>query len=154
MKDSLNALGTLVASDQGPILRAFGEEVRVLLTGEQTGGRQSLWFETTPPGGGPPPHYHTYEDETFFVLEGEVSFLQGGVWHPVGLGGVAHMPRGVIHTFKNTGERPLRMLISTAPAGFELFFARCADEFGRSGGPDMQRIVAISAEHGIHFVEP
>jgi len=150
----MNALGTLVASGQGPILRAFGEEVRVLLTGEQTGGRQSLWLETSPPGGGPPPHYHTKEDETFFVLEGEVSFFQGGVWHPVGPGGVAHMPRGVIHTFKNTGEQPLRLLISTAPAGFERFFARCADEFGRPDGPDMQRIVAISAEHGIHFVEP
>jgi hypothetical protein len=55
------------------------------------------------------------------------------------------MPRNVIHTFKNTGEQPLRMLSSTAPAGLERFCARCADEFGRPGGPNMQRIVAIRA---------
>jgi len=33
--------------------------------------------ETTPPGGGPPPHVHSDEDETLYVLEGEVEFLLG-----------------------------------------------------------------------------
>jgi uncharacterized cupin superfamily protein len=28
-----------------------------------------------PAGGGPPPHIHRNEDETFYVLEGEVEFL-------------------------------------------------------------------------------
>jgi hypothetical protein len=51
MNGSMNALGTVVAPGQDLILRAFGWEVRDLLTGEQTGGRQSLWIETTPPGG-------------------------------------------------------------------------------------------------------
>jgi hypothetical protein len=44
------------------------------------------------------------------------------------------------------------MLISTSPAGFELFFARCAEEFKKPDGPDINRVVEISAEHGIHFV--
>jgi hypothetical protein len=35
---------------------------------------------------------------------------------------------------------------------FEKFFARCADEFARPEGPDMKRVVEISAEHGIYFV--
>jgi uncharacterized cupin superfamily protein len=29
-----------------------------------------------PPDGGPPPHIHRNEDETFYVLEGEVEFLR------------------------------------------------------------------------------
>jgi hypothetical protein len=62
------------------------------------------------------------------------------------------MPRNVIHTFKNIGDTPSRMLIQTHPAGFETFFARCAQEFAKPGGPDMQRIAAISAEHGIHHL--
>lgn len=144
----------LVQPGQGRVVRAFGEEVEFHLTGEQTNGRLALWTEVTPPGGGPPPHYHLNEDETFLVLEGRVAFLEDGQWRECGPGSVAYMPRGVVHTFKNVGPAPSRMAISTSPAGFETFFTRCAGEFARPGGPDMQRIIAISAEHGIHFVEP
>ena len=144
---------TVVPSSQRQVLRAFGDEVHLRLTGEQTGGRLTLWMEITPPGGGPPPHYHLNEDETFYVIEGLVSFYRDGQWQEVTPGGAAFMPRGVIHTFKNVGQTPLRMLISTSPAGFETFFTRCADEFAKPGAPDMDRIMAISAEHGIHFVQ-
>lgn len=33
-------------------------------------------------------------------------------------------------------------------------FARCADAFNKRGRPDMSHVVAIAAEHGIHFVKP
>jgi hypothetical protein len=92
------------------------------------------------------------EDETFFVVEGRVSFFKDGEWQEVTSGTAAFMPRGVVHTFKNVGAGPLRMLISTSPSGFETFFARCAGEFAKPGVPNMERIIAISAEHGIHFV--
>ena len=60
--------------------------------------------------------------------------------------------RGVVHTFKNAGDQPSRMLISATPSGFEKFFARCAEEFAKAGGPNMARIIEIGVEHGIHFV--
>jgi quercetin dioxygenase-like cupin family protein len=154
MSESLNLVAAVVPSSQRQILRAFGEEVHLRLTGEQTGGRQTLWTEITPPGGGPPPHYHSNADETFYVIEGHVSFFKDGQWQEVTPGSAAYMPRGVVHTFRNVGQTPLRMLVSTSPSGFETFFAKCAEEFAKSGSPDMERIMAISAEHGIHFVEP
>lgn len=117
-----------------------------------TGGREALWTEITPPGGGPPPHYHLNEDESFYVMEGRVSFFAGGQWREVAPGTAVFAPRGSIHTFKNVGEQPSRMLIRTSPSGFEHFFARCAAEFAKPGPPDMARLVEISAEHGIHFV--
>jgi quercetin dioxygenase-like cupin family protein len=128
----------IVAPEEGRVLQAFGEEVTILLSGEQTGGRQTMWLETTPPEGGPPLHFHINDDETFHVLEGRVAFFQHSRWHEVGPGGSAFVPRGELHTFKNVGEQPSRMLLSTAPAGFEVFFSRCAEEW---------------AEHGIHFVK-
>jgi hypothetical protein len=63
------------------------------------------------------------------------------------------MPRGVVHTFKNVGDRPSRVLIMTTSSGFEKFFARCAEEFAKPGGPNMPRIIEIGVEHGIHFVQ-
>ncbi|MFN7138010.1 MAG: cupin domain-containing protein [Limisphaerales bacterium] len=133
-------------------LHAFGERVTLHLTGEQTNGQLTTWTEITPPGGGPPPHYHLQEDEHFVVLEGTVSFFQNDTWREVGPGGAVFMPRKVIHAFKNVGTQPSRMLITTTPSGFETFFAHCADEFKQPGGPDMNRILQIGAEHGIHFV--
>jgi hypothetical protein len=44
------------------------------------------------------------------------------------------------------------MLLTPTPSGFEKFFARCAEEFAKAGGPDMSRIVEIGVEHGIHFL--
>jgi quercetin dioxygenase-like cupin family protein len=146
-------LSVIVAPEKGRVLEAFGEEITILLSGEQTGGRQTMWLETTPPEGGPPLHFHINDDETFHVLEGRVAFFQNSEWQEVGPGGSAFVPRGELHTFKNVGDQPSRMLLSTAPAGFEVFFGRCAEEWAKPGGPDMARIFEIAAEHGIHFVK-
>jgi quercetin dioxygenase-like cupin family protein len=145
--------GIIVRKDSARVLRAFGEELTVLLDGERTVGNLTMWTENTPPGGGPPPHYHLNEDETFHVLEGRVGFLLDGEWNEVGPGGTAFMPRGVVHTFKNVGDQPSHMLIMTTPSGIEKFFQRCAEEFAKSGGADMSRLAEIGVEHGIHFVQ-
>ena len=144
---------TLVTQDDARVLHAFGERVIIHLDGEGTGGKLTVWTEITPPGGGPPPHYHLNQDETFHVIEGRVAFLLNGEWNEVGPGGTAFMPRSAVHTFKNVGDEPSRMLVMTMPSGFEKFFARCAEEFAKPGGPDMSRIIKIGAEHGIHFVQ-
>lgn len=143
----------VVNPGDGQVLRAFGEEVIFHLGGDQTGGRLTLWTELTPPGGGPPLHFHINDDETFHILEGRVAFYKKGQWHEVGPGGSTFIPRGEVSTFKNVGQQTSRMLLSTSPAGFENFFARCAEEFARPSGPDLARVKEIAAEHGIHFVQ-
>ncbi len=65
----------LTLPGQGTVLRAFGEEISILLSGAQTGGKFTLFSEITPPQGGPPLHYHDHEDEHFFVVEGRASYL-------------------------------------------------------------------------------
>ena len=45
------------------------------------------------------------------------------------------------------------MIVHLAPAGFEIFFEKCAAEFVKPGSPSMEKILAIGAEHGIHFVQ-
>ncbi|MGO9244571.1 MAG: cupin domain-containing protein [Verrucomicrobiia bacterium] len=139
---------------QGRVVHAFGEEAIFHLTGEQTGGKLTVWTNITPPGGGPPPHYHLNEDEWLLVQEGRVSFFDGKDWHEVATGGGVFAPKSTVHTFKNVGDTPCRMLVMTWPSGFEKFFARCAEEFAKAGGPDMERIGQIAGEHGIHFVQP
>lgn len=144
---------TVVREHGGEVLRAFGEQITVKLSTEQTQGALALWEELTPPGGGPPLHYHLNEEELFIVQEGQVQFFLDGEWSELGPGGVVFIPRGVVHTFRNAGERPTRQWVLATPSGFEQFMARCAGEFAQANGPDMARIGQISAEHGIHFIK-
>jgi quercetin dioxygenase-like cupin family protein len=144
---------TIISQDEGRVLHAFGQELIILLDGERTNGRLTAFINVNPPGDGPPPHYHATEDETFYVLEGRVAFLANGEWREAGPGASAFMPRGSVHTFKNVGEQPLRLLIVTVPAGLDKYFCRCDEEFAKPGGPDMSRVLQISEEHGIHFLQ-
>jgi hypothetical protein len=59
--------------------------------------------------------------------------------------------RGSIHSFRNVGETILRQLVHVVPSGFEDFFATMAGEWQAEGGPDMDRIVSISADFGISY---
>ena len=68
-------------------------------------------------------------------------------------GTTLYLPRGGVHSYRNAGATPLKMMVQAIPAGFDTFFARCTAEFNRDGGPDMERIVQISAEHGIYYAQ-
>ena len=142
----------IVRQHKGRKLNALGEEITILLDGERTSGRLTMWTEVTPPGGGPPPHYHSMDEETFHVIDGRIAFLVDEQWQEVGPGGSMFMPRGSVHRFKNVGDQPSHMLITTTPSGFENLFARCAEEFSKPGGPGMARIIEIGIAHGVHFI--
>jgi quercetin dioxygenase-like cupin family protein len=153
MNNSSNGGGAIVLPETAQKVSAFGDHVTFHLTGRETGGKYTLFTNVTPPGGGPPPHRHGNEDELFLVVEGQASFYYEGKWAEVPAGTSIFMPRNSIHTFKNTGDAPLKLMIQTSPSGFETFFTRCAEEFNKPGGPDMKRILEISAEHGISFAQ-
>jgi len=142
----------VVSPGVGQVVRAFGSEMIFHLTGKETQGRLMLATIIAPPGDGPPLHFHENEDETFLVQEGRCSFYADGQWGEVPPGTVVFAPKGSVHSLKNVGDGPMRVLVSAAPSGFEIFFARCAEAFAKPGGPDMARIVEISAEFGIQYV--
>lgn len=133
------------------VYRSLGDEIRFHAVGAETGGTHTLFTVVTAPGGGPPPHRHARESETFHVLEGRVNFFLDGQWTEAGPGATVFMPAGSFHTFKNIGPGPSRMLVVAAPAGFEAFYAELSAECERPGGPDMGRILGISAAHGISY---
>jgi quercetin dioxygenase-like cupin family protein len=65
-------------------------------------------------------HTHEREDDSFYVLEGELTFLlAGGEELRAGPGTFVLVPPGVVHGFRNDGDVPVRMLNVHAPAGFD-----------------------------------
>jgi len=101
-----------------PTYAMMGDLYAILADAEATGGAFTLIHAIVPPGGGPPPHRHARDDESFFVLEGVISFWIEGEQHDVGPGGFAHVRRGEVHRFTNESDATARMLIQTVPAGF------------------------------------
>lgn len=101
-----------------------GEQVIDLkLDGSKTGGAFLLLEVITGPGGGAPqPHVHTREDETLILLEGEVTVAIGNEERTVLPGDVVFFPRGVPHSFTNTGRATSRGIGVVSPAGLEDFF--------------------------------
>jgi quercetin dioxygenase-like cupin family protein len=98
--------------------------IKVLLRGEQSGGVVSVIESGSLPGfDGPPLHHHDF-DETFYVIEGELTFQLGDELFRAKAGEIAFAPRGVPHTYANLSDPPTRHLIACTPASFERYFAR------------------------------
>jgi mannose-6-phosphate isomerase-like protein (cupin superfamily) len=72
---------------------------------------------------GPEFHAHTAEDDSFYVLEGELTFNVEGEQIVAGPGTFVLVPPGVRHTFANRGGAVVRMINVHAPAGFDVRLA-------------------------------
>ena len=103
----------------------------VVLRSEQTNAEIGMIRHVVPVGfPGPPLHRHDF-DETFYVLEGQLTVQLGDELFRVETGELAFAPRGVAHTFTNLAEEPAGYLIVFTPAGFERHFARIGRARGR-----------------------
>ena len=55
----------------------------------------------------------------FYVLEGTLTIRLGDDSFELGAGSFVCVPPGVVHTFANGGERPVRFLNFNTPSGWE-----------------------------------
>jgi quercetin dioxygenase-like cupin family protein len=144
--------------------RAFwgpGDHYTFLVTGEESGGAYFAMEALVPAGGGPPPHIHTREDETFYLLEGQLEFLLGEETIVAGPGDFVNVPRGTVHRFQNTGTETARLVLTFAPAGIERWFEETLEQAPNDAQaedvPDnieevAARYVATAPRYGIEFV--
>jgi Cupin domain len=130
-----------VVGPGGDPLWFLGTLARLKLTGGQTGGRFALWEGVLPRGAAPPLHSHP-QDETFYVLEGEVTAWivepdlidsdgdppawVGTCAQRGGVGLVSFAPGGTPHTFRVESDIS-RMLFLSTPAGVEDYVRALAE---------------------------
>ena len=67
----------IVLPEQAPMIRAFGLNIKVLLTTEASGGAIAVLMVWHKPGEGPPDHVHFSQDEIFFIVEGTYELTVG-----------------------------------------------------------------------------
>ena len=132
MSGAASVYGRVVGLGGDP-LWFLGTLARMKLTGDETGGRFALWEGVLPRGAAPPLHSHP-QDETFYVLEGDVtawivdadqidsdgdppSWVNACAQRG-GIGTVSFAPAGTPHTFRVESDTA-RLLFLSTPAGVE-----------------------------------
>jgi quercetin dioxygenase-like cupin family protein len=68
---------------------------------------------------GPERHAHPDEDDSFYMLEGELVFTVEGDEIVAGPGTFVLVPPGIRHSFANRGDTVARFVNVHAPAGFD-----------------------------------
>jgi quercetin dioxygenase-like cupin family protein len=144
----------------GPSRWAFGDRYTVKAGAHNVGSSLFLMEALVPPGGGPPPHIHHREEESFYVLEGWVDLSDGEEVRRISAGSFVHIPSGLVHNFKNSGDEPARMLILFLPGGKDQFFLGAgvsADDDRPQPPPeqfdlDVERALRVAAEFGDSYL--
>jgi len=143
---------------EGRTMAVVGDVYRFMATGDDTNGKYAFWEAIVPPGGGPPPHVHSREEEGFYILEGEITFLIGEKRVVATAGTFANMPVGTPHSFKNESDKPARMLIVVAPAGLENMFFEVGmplDDGATTALPptkaEIEKLIAVAPRYGIEL---
>jgi quercetin dioxygenase-like cupin family protein len=135
----------------------------VLLAGSETGGELAMLEGTAIQGSGPGPHTDPWR-ESFYILEGELTFeleRDGRLEHAIARAGDAvSVPAGVGHGFTSTAEGETRFIVMSVPAGLDRFFADAGEGIDDSRPPttphefDRTRLQAAFRAHGLRQFTP
>lgn len=138
----------------------FGEHFRmkgvtlntldIKISGKDTDNDLSVFEQTgLTPNGGPPLHIHPFQDEWFFVIEGDYIFQVGDDKYKMKSGDTIFLPRNVPHAFIQLSEKG-RMIVSYLPAGKMEAFFEVTDKW--TAQPSKEEIAKVFAEHDMKVV--
>jgi mannose-6-phosphate isomerase-like protein (cupin superfamily) len=141
----------IVKPEQALPLKAFGLDLRVLLSTEATGGATSVLLAWHKPGEGAPLHVHRSQEEIFFIVDGAYEMTVGEQTTTVGSGALVFVPRNVVHRFKNVGGSNACMLDWSLPGGQDKYFRSIA-QLTAAGDFTVQKAREISEQHDTTFI--
>ncbi len=147
-------LNTMATTNE--LIRIGQVGIRFLLEAGDTNGSLAMFEFMVPVAAKVPvPHYHRDYDETIYGLEGTVTFTVDGKAVDIGPGESYFIPRGAVHGFKNLRQTDAKALAVVSPAliGLE-FFRDTAAVVNAGGPPDMEKLKAVLAKHGLVAVAP
>lgn len=81
----------------------------------------------------PLPHFHPSQDEHFEITEGQVSVKLGSETRVLNAGDTVDVPRGVVHTFWNSGTTTARAKWQVRPAQRTEEFFESIDSLRKQG---------------------
>jgi mannose-6-phosphate isomerase-like protein (cupin superfamily) len=132
-----------------------GVVMKRLVSGEQTEGSFCLFENRSDGQTKTPIHVHADDDETVYVIEGQLTAIMDGEARTLSPGESAFLKRGIPHQLMNPGNRPVRYILIGTPSVFERFLTEGGRELrkGEVAGPpspaDIERLKAAAPRFGI-----
>jgi len=134
----------LLPAERPAPLNAGGFMITVLLSQADSGGPE-MFHQSGPEGSGPGPHFHPW-DETFLVLQGEVTLGVGEQQTVATPGTLVHVPGDTTHWFHfGTGGGAVLAITSKGNAG--AMFAEYDTGINWTA-LDRKAVIAVAARHG------
>ena len=99
-----------------------GGSVDIKVSTKDTGGTLSIFEYTSTTKGGPPLHIHLYQDEIFFIQQGDYIFQVGDEKHKLTDGCTIFLPRNVPHAFAQVTETGKLFYLFNPAGKMEDFF--------------------------------
>jgi quercetin dioxygenase-like cupin family protein len=121
------AVSTISLQEAGENIWFGGGLITFKVTSEQSGGALCLFEHAASRGKRTPLHLHPDDDETVYVLEGEILFHVDGVEYTAGPGTAAWIPRGTPHAFLVTSEMERSLWFVTPGGAMEAFYRQAGD---------------------------
>jgi len=138
------------------IIRVGQIEVKFLLEAADTNGSVAMFEFTVPVGAKVPlPHSHRHYDETIYGVDGVITFTVEGKPVDIGPRESCFVPRGSVHGFNNLKQTDVKALAIITPAllGPD-FFKETAAIVNAGGPPDVKKLSAVMAKHGLVAMMP
>ncbi|WP_322818889.1 quercetin 2,3-dioxygenase [Tepidiforma sp.] len=148
----------VLAVEEGEAIWFAGALMVLKATGDRTGGRFAFMDQRTPGDYAVPRHVHGREDESWYILEGEVTFYCGDETFTAGPGAWVFAPKGIPHAFR-VGPAGARLLTMAWPAGFADFVRAAGQPASALTLPepaplDIEQLTVLGRQHGIEIVGP
>jgi quercetin dioxygenase-like cupin family protein len=142
--------GVMHRPGEGERHSAGSSEIVIKATGGETAGTFFLSETTIAPGfPGPPPHRHERLVDMFYVLEGMLTVRLGEETHRLEKGSFVCVPAGVVHTFSNPSDSPVRFLNFNTPAGWENYMRDLSDA-AKAGPLTSEAIGRVASRYDFH----
>jgi len=158
---SLNAFGKDIYEKDKPIYIPSGSgkkgkigegSINFKFDKGQTNGHLGLSESILPAGLiGAPPHYHQNFDEICRVTQGVLTIMVGTEIFEVKQGDWHLRPKGIVHSFWNSGSQTAKFIEIYTPGGHERYMSELTHLFESSNRPKPGDLDALAHRHDIVF---
>ena len=147
----------------------MGNLITIMVRGSETGGRYALVKGSAKVGNEPPPHFHQWENETWYVVEGLLEFF----WERqeksvmVRAGESVFLPRGIAHGVYYRSPTVQVLLVAQADGehsvGLDTYFEQVSEPATSMELPkdavtyvmnNPEETMRLAAENGVILLSP
>ena len=146
-----------LASEEGRAFWFLDTLMFVKATGQQTGGMLGMIEQVLPAGSETSYHVHHAEDEYWYILEGEVTFISEERRIEATPGSFVFMPRDIPHGLRT--QTPTRLLVFSTPPSFVDFAIEMSEPATKLSIPPSAPALteerrSLSAKYDIEILGP